>query len=217
MADRQSQWVARAWPQALSVTGKGAFPAALLALTLVTGLVDAFSFLVLGDVFVANMTGNVVFLGFALAGGADFSIEPSLWAVVAFAAGAALGGRLVRLTRPDPGRLLAVTALVGAGLIGAAAITAPADAPALVATRYAAIVLLALAMGMQNATARRLAVADLTTTVLTLTITGLAADGRVGAGGSARLGPRSLAIGSMFIGALAGAVLITTGDRRWCS
>jgi len=39
-------------------------------LTVVTGLVDAFSYLVLGHVFVANMAGNVVFLGFALAGAA---------------------------------------------------------------------------------------------------------------------------------------------------
>jgi uncharacterized membrane protein YoaK (UPF0700 family) len=37
--------------------------AALLGLTVVTGLVDAVSYLRLGRVFVANMTGNVVFLG----------------------------------------------------------------------------------------------------------------------------------------------------------
>jgi hypothetical protein len=39
--------------------------AALLTLTAVTGLVDAVSYLRLGRVFVANMTGNVVFLGFS--------------------------------------------------------------------------------------------------------------------------------------------------------
>jgi Protein of unknown function (DUF1275) len=38
----------------------GPLPALLVAMTLVTGLVDAFSYLVLGHVFVANMTGNVV-------------------------------------------------------------------------------------------------------------------------------------------------------------
>lgn len=47
---------------------QGPLPPLLLALTLVTGLVDAFSYLILGHVFVANMTGNVVLLGFALAG-----------------------------------------------------------------------------------------------------------------------------------------------------
>ena len=46
----------------------GPLPPLLLALTVVTGLVDSFSYLVLGHVFVANMTGNVVFLAFALVG-----------------------------------------------------------------------------------------------------------------------------------------------------
>ena len=64
----------------------------LLALTVVTGLVDAFSYLVLGHVFVANMTGNVVFLGFALAGAAGFSISASLSALGAFCLGALAGG-----------------------------------------------------------------------------------------------------------------------------
>jgi uncharacterized membrane protein YoaK (UPF0700 family) len=47
---------------------EGLLPPLLVALTAVTGLVDAFSYLVLGHVFVANMTGNVVFFAFALAG-----------------------------------------------------------------------------------------------------------------------------------------------------
>jgi hypothetical protein len=46
----------------------GPLPPLLLSMTLVTGLVDAFSYLLLGHVFVANMTGNIVLLGFALAG-----------------------------------------------------------------------------------------------------------------------------------------------------
>ena len=59
----------------------GPLPPLLIAMTLVTGLVDAFSFLVLGHVFVANMTGNVVFLAFALAGASGFSILASLVAL----------------------------------------------------------------------------------------------------------------------------------------
>ncbi|HEY7430314.1 MAG TPA: DUF1275 family protein [Streptosporangiaceae bacterium] len=46
----------------------GPLPPLLVAMTMVTGLVDAFSYLVLGHVFVANMTGHVVFLAFALIG-----------------------------------------------------------------------------------------------------------------------------------------------------
>ena len=70
----------------------GPLPPLLIGLTLVTGLVDAFSYLTLGHVFVANMTGNVVFLGFALAGAPGFSITASLAAVAAFGVGALLGG-----------------------------------------------------------------------------------------------------------------------------
>ena len=57
----------------------------LLMLTVVTGLVDAYSYLVLGHVFVANMTGNVVFLAFALVGAQGFSLGASLLALAAFA------------------------------------------------------------------------------------------------------------------------------------
>ena len=56
----------------------GLLPPLLVALTAVTGLVDAFSYLVLGHVFVANMTGNVVFLAFALAGTGGFSALSTL-------------------------------------------------------------------------------------------------------------------------------------------
>ena len=48
--------------------GYGPLPALLLILTAVSGVVDAVSILSLGRVFVANMTGNVVFVGFAIAG-----------------------------------------------------------------------------------------------------------------------------------------------------
>src|SRR6476661_2081834 len=60
----------------------GPLPVLLVGLTVVTGLVDAFSYLRLGHVFVANMTGNVVFLGFGLAGAGDVSIVASLLAIV---------------------------------------------------------------------------------------------------------------------------------------
>ena len=56
----------------------GPLPPMLLGLTVVSGLVDAFSYLVLGHVFVANMTGNVVFLAFALIGARGFSIPASI-------------------------------------------------------------------------------------------------------------------------------------------
>src|ERR1700681_72518 len=84
----------------------GPLPPLLLALTVVTGLVDAFSYLVLGHVFVANMTGNVVFLAFALMGAPGFSVPASIAALTSFGLGAAIGGRVgVSLAR-EKARLL---------------------------------------------------------------------------------------------------------------
>ena len=83
-----------------------------------------------------------------------------------------------------------------------------------ITAHYALIALLALAMGVQNATvARRMGVADLTTSVLTLTLTGLAADSRLAGGGEGpRPGRRLLAVGSMFAGALVGGLLVLKVD-----
>src|SRR6266487_1585290 len=72
----------------------GPLPPLLVAMTLITGLVDAFSYLVLGHVFVANMTGNVVFLAFASAGASGFSILASLVALGSFVLGSLGGGLL---------------------------------------------------------------------------------------------------------------------------
>ena len=81
----------------------GPLPVLLVGLTVVTGLVDAFSYLSLGHVFVANMTGNVVFLGFGLAGVGEISIVASLLAVLAFVLGATVGGRWPRDVRCTAG------------------------------------------------------------------------------------------------------------------
>lgn len=186
----------------------GPLPPLLLGLTVVTGLVDAFSYLVLGHVFVANMTGNVVFLGFALAGAPGFSIAASAVAIVAFGCGALAGGSIgVRLGH-HRGRLLTATVSVQSLLLAASVVLAALHGqPVPAGFRYPLIVVLALAMGVQNATARRLAVPDLTTTVLTLTITGIAADSTT-AGKSASAGRRTISVVAMFVGALVGAVFV---------
>lgn len=187
----------------------GPLPPLLLALTLGTGLVDAFSYLVLGHVFVANMTGNVVFTGFSLAGARGFSVTASVVSLAAFTAGALLGGRLTHAMRAHRGRmLLAVTGAQCVLVAVAWVLAAVADLPARGGWRVALIVVLALAMGGQNAAVRRLAVPDLTTTVLTRTITGMVADGRPAGGSDAKMGSRLLSAGAMFLGALAGAALI---------
>ncbi|MGD0395100.1 MAG: YoaK family protein, partial [Acidimicrobiales bacterium] len=135
----------------------------LVALTVVTGLVDAFSYLVLGHVFVANMTGNVVFLAFALTGAKGFSIAASLAALVAFFVGALCSGRLVARVGPRRGRMLAVSTTFQASLVAVALVVGLSVTDlGTGASRYVLIGLMGLAMGMQNGTARKLAVPDLT-------------------------------------------------------
>ena len=187
----------------------GLLPPLLVALTAVTGLVDAFSYLVLGHVFVANMTGNVVFLAFALAGVGGFSVVASLVAIGAFGLGAFVAGRVGRSLGGRREFLLAVTAS-GQAVIVAEAVTMTALAPRPLpgGLRYALIATLAATMGMQNATARKLAVPDLTTTVLTLTITGMHADSPLAGATGAKVGRRLISVAAMLVGALVGAVLV---------
>jgi uncharacterized membrane protein YoaK (UPF0700 family) len=186
----------------------GPLPVLLVGLTVVTGLVDAFSYLRLGHVFVANMTGNVVFLGFGLAGAGDVSILASLLAIVAFTVGAVVGGRWALEQPPHRGHLLAVAAGIQATLVAGAAVIAEVVAVLDLAARLTLIAVLAVAMGGQNAVARRLAVPDLTTTVLTMTVTGLVADATSSSVRMRRLVP----IFAMLAGALLGGVLL-----RWVS
>ena len=176
----------------------------LVCLTVVTGLVDAFSYLRLGHVFVANMTGNVVFLGF----GWLVSGRSRLWRAfrgVAFALGAvvwAVGCRASVAPRASSG----CGASVQAVLVLVAAVLASTVGAQGSAVRLTLIGLLALAMGGQNAVVRRLAVPDLTTTVLTLTFTGLVADATPS---SVRV-RRLISVLAMLAGALVGGVLL-----RW--
>ena len=200
------------WPWA--GTGHGPLPSLLLLLTVVTGVVDAVSYIALGHVFVANMTGNVVFLGFALAGAPGLSAPASLVALAAFLLGAVGGGRIAARYEGQKGRHLGnATAFSVAAVLLAVILAAATGQPVSHGARYALIVPLAVAMGLQNATARRLAVPDLTTTVLTQTLTGFASDSRLaGAAGGQRPGRRLLPVAAMFMGALAGALLVINVD-----
>jgi uncharacterized membrane protein YoaK (UPF0700 family) len=187
----------------------GPLPPLLVAMTLVTGLVDAFSYLVLGHVFVANMTGNVVFLGFALAGAPDFSIPASLVALCSFILGSLGGGRLGSRLGQHRGRLLSTASALQTLLLTASAVIAALFAnPMSARFSYGLIVMLGVAMGLQNAVARKLAVPDLTTTVLTLTIVGVVADSHIAGGSGSRAGRRLIAAAAMLLGALVGGVLI---------
>src|SRR5258708_29429332 len=153
------------------------------------------------------MTGNVVFVGLAVAAAADFSIPASLRAIAAFLAGALAGGRIASRAGQHRGRLLAMAPYLQIALVGAAlAVSMAGFDPESALSQYSLIALLALAMGVQNAAARRLAVPDLTTTVLTLTLTGLAADSTLAGGKNPHPRPRLPATAVLFLGAAVGPV-----------
>lgn len=186
----------------------------LIAMTFATGLIDAVSYLGIGSVFTANMTGNVVLLGFGLAGTAGFSVDRALLALVAFAAGSVIAGRLSRTWYRTPfiwfrrmtGLEILLLAVAGLLTLGLPAGLETPDAP----RRYAAIAVLALAMGMRNATVRRLGFTDVPTTVLTSTITDLSSDSRLGGGERRRQRARASGIVAMLCGAIVGALLVRT-------
>jgi uncharacterized membrane protein YoaK (UPF0700 family) len=184
---------------------------ALLALTFTTGLVDAVSYLGLGKVFTANMTGNIVFLGFGIAGGTGLPVVAPIVSLAAFLVGAGAGGALAARTedhRPSHfARALGIETL----LIGVAAIVAiVVDVHPDRISGYVVIALLAFAMGTRNATVRRLGVPDLTTTVLTMTLTALASESPPAGGSGRGSARRTAAVAAMFAGALVGALLLKT-------
>ncbi|MER7948881.1 YoaK family protein [Streptomyces sp. NPDC096079] len=169
----------------------------LLALTFLSGLVDAASFLGLGRVFVANMTGNVVFLGFALSGAAELSALAAAVALTGFVTGAVAGGAWRREAEAEARRFL-VPLLATQTVLTAVALVAEIAGGG----RYAVLVPLACGMGLQNAVVHRLGVPDLTTTVMTRTLTGMAADrpGRA----TVR---RGVSVAALATGALTGGLL----------
>lgn len=187
-------------------------PGLLLLLSMTTGLVDAVSVLGLDKVFSANMTGNIVFLGFGLARTPGFSVAPNLFALVTFFAGALVAGRVGQVLGTRPLRhWLTIAALFETLLLWVAAFLALSYDPRSHEPGwglYAIIGLTAVAMGFRNATIRQLKVPDLTTTVLTLTITGIAADSRLAGGTAPNLARRVAAVLAILVGAAIGAVLV---------
>ncbi|MFC5185970.1 YoaK family protein [Actinomadura harenae] len=155
---------------------RGPLPILLVALTVVAGLVDSVCYLALGQVFVANMTGNVIFLGLGLAGSPEGSVSRSLVAIAAFGLGAAAAGRLGTRRAPHHGLVLAVATLCEAVLTVAVAVLMTVHPVPAEPLRHVLIVLLGLAMGAQNAVVLRVKAVDLKTTLVTSTMTSLFAE-----------------------------------------
>jgi uncharacterized membrane protein YoaK (UPF0700 family) len=179
----------------------------MLVLTVLTGVVDAVSILSLGGVFVANMTGNLVFIGFAIAGAPGISLTASLSALAGFIVGAIIGGAAVDRLKRHRGRLVMV--VTGGELVlvllALAASAASGRHPGSGA-REAIAATLALAMGAQIATVRHLKVFDLATMAVTMALTGIVAEIR--RGDRFDIVRRVLAIVAIVGGAIAGGVLV---------
>lgn len=190
-------------PQGNAQSTKSITPAILLTMTVVTGIVDAVSFLALGRVFTANMTGNVMLLGFALGRSPGLSVERSFLALAFFLTGAVLGGR-IDLPSAWRGLFLEAALLGVAGLLAIGLKTSETGG---MLQLSAVIAVTAVAMGMRNAIVRGLAVPDLTTTVLTLTLTGLGADSSLAGGENPRWRRRVAAVLALLVGAAVGVPL----------
>ncbi len=183
-------------------------PALLLALTALAGILDAISILRLGGVFVATMTGNLVFLGLAAAGAKGFAVSTSALALGGFVVGVLIGGRTIEAAPSHRGlalrNVLAVKLLLASVVTVIAVVTGPRFP---IGVRDAMVVLLAMSMGAQLAAIRYLKVPDLLTVVLTMTITGVLTERKRGWHDTAML-RRGLSVVAFALGAVSGGLLI---------
>ncbi len=182
--------------------------AALLLLTLATGLADSISILVLGHVFVANMTGNVIFLGFWLAPRTTVDLTAVVVALPTFVCTTILSGRLLRhfgaRTRRWITAVLAteITLLVTLSVLAGAGVLRYHDD-----TKLIMIAVLTVTFGLQHSTARQFGIQELSTTVLTSTIVSLGLDSHLAGGTGDRERLRFGVILTMCAGAFLGATL----------
>jgi uncharacterized membrane protein YoaK (UPF0700 family) len=184
----------------------------MLALTFSTGVIDAVGYLGLDRVFTGNMTGNVVLLGMAFTGGTDLPVVRPALALLFFMVGAALAGRVLRKAPAGwSGRTSSALLAASLGMTALAVYVGLVDVHAREILGSITTSVLALLMGVQAATAKRLKVAEITTVVVTSTITGLASDSRLAGGNSAFWVRRALAILLILLGAVAGAAALTVG------
>lgn len=184
-----------------------------MLLTASTGVIDADSYLALDRVFTGNMTGNVLFIGFAIVGVAGIPFFNNVIALLGFVAGSIIGGRIVGRGQPKGfPRVSAVTLAAGGVLAILIATTwtilSRLDQPILLVLTF----LLAAVMGSQVSAVKPIGNSDVTTIVVTNTLANLARDSRLAGGSKERWMPRLLAILAMGVGAAIGALIIRVSD-----
>lgn len=185
----------------------------LTILTVIAGLVDATSLLRLDRVFVANVTGSVIFIGLALVGARGFSLAAPLIALATFLVGAGLGVRVFARHVTHRGRSAYAASLAQfVDLLIASAIALfdhhPTDP-----VRLTLVAILALGMGAKSALVRSVNVPGLTTAVVTTTLTGLASEGATGSWRSTSFAVRLVATCGLLVGAIVGGAMVIFVER----
>jgi uncharacterized membrane protein YoaK (UPF0700 family) len=183
----------------------------LLLLTASTGVIDADSYLALDKVFTGNMTGNVLFIGFAIVGVAGIPFLNNVIALLGFVVGSIVSGRIIGRGHPKGLPRVSAWMLMAGGLLGLALATTwtlvgHLPQPILLVVTF----LLASVMGSQVSAVKPIGNSDVTTIVVTNTLANLARDSRLAGGRFENWLPRLLAILAMGVGAAIGALIIDT-------
>jgi uncharacterized membrane protein YoaK (UPF0700 family) len=194
----------------------GPLPGILVVLTCVAGAVDALSILRLDHVFVANITGNIIFIGLALVGARGYSITAPLIGLAGFLVGAGAAGARVPRSLTHRGRAAHAAVVVQLVDLALATCMFAASPHPGTAMRDALLVVLAVGMGAKSALVRAVGVPGLTTSVFTSTLTGLAATASGGAWRSPGFAVRIIATLALLVGAVISAVLALK-TYPWCS
>jgi uncharacterized membrane protein YoaK (UPF0700 family) len=185
------------------------YTAGLLLLTLSTGVIDADSYLALDHVFTGNMTGNLLFIGFAVAGVKTIPFVNNSLALLGFVVGTIAGGRIVGRDHPRGLPRVSAWVLLAGGILALGIATTwtvlrTLDQPILLVLTF----LLACVMGSQVSAVKPIGNSDVTTIVVTNTLANLARDSRIAGGKYENWAPRLLAVLAMGVGAAIGAVII---------
>lgn len=185
------------------------YTAGLLLLTVSTGVIDADSYLALDHVFTGNMTGNLLFIGFAIAGVKTIPFANNSLALLGFVVGTIVGGRIVGRGHPKglprvSGWVLLAGGLLAIGIATTWTVLGTLEQPILLVLTF----LLACVMGSQVSGVKPIGNSDVTTIVVTNTLANLARDSRLAGGKHENWAPRLLAVLAMGVGAAIGAVII---------
>jgi uncharacterized membrane protein YoaK (UPF0700 family) len=187
-----------------------------VALAAGTGSLDALAFLALGKVFVSVITGNLVLLGIGLGSQGEHQVALRVAvAMVSYAVGATAGAAITGRAQADqpvwPARVTAALLVELALLAGFAGGWELAAARPVGAAQLALLAVAAVAMGLQSAAVNRLALPGFSSTYLTSTL--IRAVTELVLGPRHHVGAKIAALASVVVGALAGALLITTSPR----